>query len=79
MRQCVILCFIKSNLAVAYATFFYNHKLAMANPSKMGVTMKFYHFGNKTAPVIHSFDMEHEELLVLRPEQWIEKVKEVCL
>ena len=34
------------------------------------------HFAN---PVIHSFDMEHEELLVLYPQQWAEKVKEVCL
>ena len=34
------------------------------------------HFAN---PVIHRFDMEHEELLVLYPEQWAEKVKEVCL
>ena len=30
-------------------------------------------------PVIHSFNMEHEELLVLCPEQWVEKIKEVCL
>ena len=34
------------------------------------------HFAN---PVIHHFDMEHEELLVLHPEQWVEEVKEVCL
>lgn len=34
------------------------------------------HFAN---PVIHSFDMEHEELLVLYPEQWAKKMKEVCL
>jgi len=34
------------------------------------------HFRN---PVIHRFDMEHEELLVLHPEQWAEEVKEVCL
>ena len=34
------------------------------------------HFVN---PVIHRFDMEHEELLVLYPHQWAEKVKEVCL
>ena len=34
------------------------------------------HFVN---PVIHIFDMEHEELLVLYPQQWSEKVKEVCL
>ena len=34
------------------------------------------HFAN---PVIHRFDMEHEELLVLHPEQWAQKVKEVCL
>ena len=30
-------------------------------------------------PVIHRFDMEHEELLVLYPERWTEKMKEVCL
>ena len=30
-------------------------------------------------PVIHHFDMEHEELLVLYPQQWAQKVKEVCL
>ena len=30
-------------------------------------------------PVIHHFDMEHEELLVLHPEQWAQKVNEVCL
>lgn len=30
-------------------------------------------------PVIHRFDMEHEELLVLYPEQWAQKLKEVCL
>ena len=30
-------------------------------------------------PVIHRFDMEHEELLVLYPEKWVKEVKEVCL
>ena len=30
-------------------------------------------------PMLHRFNMEHEELLVLHPEQWAEKVKEVCL
>ena len=30
-------------------------------------------------PVIHRFAMEHEELLVLHPKQWVQKVKEVCL
>lgn len=34
------------------------------------------HFAN---PVIHRFDMEHEELLVLYPEQWVIAVQEVCL
>lgn len=34
------------------------------------------HFRN---PVIHHFDMEHEELLVLHPEQWAKEVKAVCL
>ena len=28
--------------------------------------------------VIHRFDMEHEELLVLHPEQWAKEVEEVC-
>ena len=43
------------------------------------IALRFYTFGEKSAPVIHSFDMEHEELLVLYPEQWAEKVKEVGL
>ena len=30
-------------------------------------------------PVIHHFDLEHEELLVQYPERWVQKVKEVCL
>ncbi len=30
-------------------------------------------------PVIHEFDMEHEELLVSYPEQWVEKIKNICL
>ena len=30
-------------------------------------------------PVIHSFDLEHEELLVLYPEQWAQKIREICL
>ena len=30
-------------------------------------------------PVIHHFDMEHEELLILYPHQWADKIKEVCL
>ena len=34
------------------------------------------HFRN---PVIHRFDMEHEELLVLHPEQWAKEVMEACL
>ena len=29
--------------------------------------------------VIHHFDMEHEELLVLHPNQWATKIKEVCV
>ena len=33
------------------------------------------HFAN---PVIHQFDMEHEELLVLHPQQWAKEVEEVC-
>ena len=33
------------------------------------------HFKN---PVIHEFDMEHEELLVMYPEKWADKVKEIC-
>lgn len=30
-------------------------------------------------PVIHRFDMEHEELLVLCPNEWAAKIKEVCI
>ena len=30
-------------------------------------------------PIIHRFDMEHEELLVLHPGQCVQKIKEVCL
>ena len=33
------------------------------------------HFNN---PVIHTFDMEHEELLVLHPQQWAKEIKEIC-
>lgn len=33
------------------------------------------HFKN---PVIHRFDMEHEELLVLYPERWAEAVKQIA-
>ena len=33
------------------------------------------HFRN---PVIHRFDMEHEELLVLHPERWAKEVMEAC-
>lgn len=29
-------------------------------------------------PVIHRFDMEHEELLILYPEQWMETVLRCC-
>ena len=31
------------------------------------------------APIIHRFDVEHEELLLLYPEQWAAQVREVCL
>lgn len=34
------------------------------------------HFKN---PVIHRFDMEHEELLVLHPERWADEVKMMTL
>ena len=33
------------------------------------------HFNN---PVIHEFDMEHEELLVLYPKQWVREIEEIC-
>ena len=29
-------------------------------------------------PVIHKFDMEHEELLVLYPEQWADEIRGMC-
>ena len=30
-------------------------------------------------PVIHRFNLEHEELLVLYPEQWAMEIKEICI
>ena len=30
-------------------------------------------------PVIHRFDMEHEELLVLHPQRWAMAIREICL
>ena len=30
-------------------------------------------------PVIHRFDMEHEEFLVLHPNRWAMEIKEICL
>ena len=47
--------------------------------AKMGTEYLHRYQKHFAAPVIHQFDMEHEELLVLHPEQWAEKVKEVCL
>lgn len=29
-------------------------------------------------PVIHEFDMEHEELLILYPEQWANEIRRMC-
>ncbi len=47
--------------------------------AKMGE--KYLHRYQKCfhAPVIHRFNMEHEELLALHPEQWAQEVKEVCV
>ena len=45
----------------------------------MGEKYLFRYQNYFKAPVIHSFDMEHEELLVLHPNQWADKIKEVCL
>ena len=47
--------------------------------TKMGEEYLHRYQKHFAAPVIHRFDMEHEELLVLYPERWAEKVKEVCL
>ena len=46
---------------------------------KMGEKYLHRYYKHFADPVIHRFDMEHEELLVLHSEQWAEKVKEVCL
>ena len=46
--------------------------------AKMGdeyLTRYQKHFKN---PVIHQFDMEHEELLVLHPEQWAKEIIALC-
>ena len=34
------------------------------------------HFSN---PIIHEFDLEHEELLVMYPEKWAAKIEEICI
>ncbi|MBP3701033.1 MAG: alpha/beta hydrolase [Lachnospiraceae bacterium] len=47
--------------------------------AKMGEPYRERYQRHFADPVIHSFDMEHEELLVLYPKQWVEKIKEVCL
>lgn len=47
--------------------------------AKMGeMYLKRYHT-YFDRPIIHTFDMEHEELLVLYPEQWAEEVKAICV
>lgn len=46
---------------------------------KMGVEYLNRYQKHFETPVIHRFDMLHEELLVLYPERWAEKVKEICL
>ena len=47
--------------------------------AKMGEEYPRRYQKHFAAPVIHYFDMEHEELLVLHPEQWAKEMKEVCL
>ena len=47
--------------------------------SKMGEEYLRRYQKHFAKPVIHHFDMEHEELLVLYPQQWAKEVKEVCL
>ena len=54
-----------------------NTKIHCFYAKKMGKQyLKRYkkHFLN---PVIHEFDMKHEELLILHPKQWVEKINEI--
>ena len=30
-------------------------------------------------PIIHTFDLRHEELLGVYPEKWCDLIKEICL
>ena len=46
--------------------------------AKMGEEYLHRYQNQFANPVIHRFDMEHEELLVLYPQQWVDAVKEVC-
>ena len=46
--------------------------------SKMGEQYLERYCKHFKKPVIHRFDMEHEELLVLYPQQWMENVIKCC-
>ena len=45
---------------------------------KMGEKYLKRYFEHFLSPVIHEFDMEHEELLVLYPEKWAEEIIALC-
>ena len=45
---------------------------------KMGVQYLERYKKHFNSPVIHEFDMEHEELLVLYPKQWVREIEEIC-
>lgn len=47
--------------------------------AKMGVEYLHRYQKHFENPVIHHFEMEHEELLVLHPERWAQEVKGVIL
>ena len=44
---------------------------------KMGTMYLERYHEHFSDPVIHELDMEHEELLVLHPEKWAKKIKEI--
>ena len=47
--------------------------------TKMGEEYQHRYQKHFKEPVIHRFDMEHEELLVLHPEQWAEEVRNIAI
>ena len=46
---------------------------------KMGEKYRARYEQHYAHPILHEHDLQHEELLACRPEQWADLVKEICL